>query len=400
MKISGIICEYNPFHNGHLYHIRETRKNGATHIVVVMSGNFVQRGDVAVMDKLTRARLAVRSGADLVIELPVQYCLSCAENFASGAVWLLHCLGAVEELSFGSECGDIEKLRKALDTVQLAAVSRQQEIEKIMKMGYTYPRAINSVVSGIDPRIANIINSPNNMLAIEYIRALNKFASHIEPFTVKRSGSEHDSAQPVQEFASASFIRENLLLKTGNFPLSRYTTPIWAESIKEASESGRMASMRKLERIILYKLRTSSAEEMSLVSNVAQGFENRMYSARTSSSLEELLYRLKTKRYTMARIRRILLSLLIGIRQSDMEHLPPYGRILAFNDRGAEILAKAKRYALMSYAPSLSKLSEANDVCRRFAQLEEKASDVYGLALDSISSAQEDIRAKIMLDME
>ena len=117
MKISGIICEYNPFHNGHLYHINETRKNGATHIVAVMSGNFVQRGDVAVMDKLERARLAVRSGADLVIELPVQYCLSSAENFASGAVYLLDSLGAVDEISFGSECGDTDVLQDAIDTV-------------------------------------------------------------------------------------------------------------------------------------------------------------------------------------------------------------------------------------------------------------------------------------------
>ena len=117
MKISGIICEYNPFHNGHLYHIRETRNNGATHIVAVMSGNFVQRGDTAIMDKIDRARLAVRSGADLVIELPVQYCLSSAENFAKGAVYLLNSLGAVDELSFGSECGDTELLAKALETV-------------------------------------------------------------------------------------------------------------------------------------------------------------------------------------------------------------------------------------------------------------------------------------------
>ena len=114
MKVSGIICEYNPFHNGHLYHIRKTRENGATHIVAVMSGNFVQRGDTAIMDKLERARLAVRSGADLVIELPVQYCLAPAESFASGALYLLDSLGAVDELSFGSECGDVEKLLKAM----------------------------------------------------------------------------------------------------------------------------------------------------------------------------------------------------------------------------------------------------------------------------------------------
>ena len=165
MKVSGIICEYNPFHNGHLYHIRRTRENGATHIVAVMSGNFVQRGDTAVMDKLERARLAVRSGADLVIELPVQYSLASAENFASGAVHLLDALGAVDELSFGSECGDTEKLRRAMETVDLAAVTRADEIRSIMEKGYTYPRALNSVVNGYDPEAAAIIAEPNNTLA-------------------------------------------------------------------------------------------------------------------------------------------------------------------------------------------------------------------------------------------
>ena len=174
MKISGIICEYNPFHNGHLYHIRETKKNGATHIVAVMSGNFVQRGDTAIMDKLERARLAVRSGADLVIELPVQYCLSSAENFASGAVWLLNSLGAVEELSFGSECGDIEMLQKALDAVELTAMTHSDEIRSIMEKGYTYPRALTSVINGTAPDMAEIVAEPNNLLAIEYMRALKK----------------------------------------------------------------------------------------------------------------------------------------------------------------------------------------------------------------------------------
>ena len=156
MKISGIICEYNPFHNGHLYHIRETRKNGATHIVAVMSGNFVQRGDVAIMDKLERAKLAVRSGADLVLELPVQYCLSSAENFATGAVYLLNSLGVVDEISFGSECGDVDELRKALDTTEITERVHAEEIHAIMEKGYTYPRALASVINGIDPEVAEI----------------------------------------------------------------------------------------------------------------------------------------------------------------------------------------------------------------------------------------------------
>ena len=136
MKISGIICEYNPFHNGHLHHIQETRRNGATHIIAVMSGNFVQRGDVAVMDKIDRARLAVKSGVDLVVEIPVPYCLSSAELYAKGAVFILGALGAVDEISFGSECGEFELLRETAEIVNKCVQTKSDDINGLLKMGY------------------------------------------------------------------------------------------------------------------------------------------------------------------------------------------------------------------------------------------------------------------------
>lgn len=401
MKVAGIICEYNPFHNGHLHHIRETRKNGATHIVAVMSGNFVQRGDTAVMDKLERARLAVRSGADLVIELPVQYCLSSAEKFAEGAIWLLNSLGAVDELSFGSECGDTEKLAKALETVESVAMGRTDEIREIMEKGYTYPRALSSVISGIDKAAADIIGEPNNLLAIEYMRALKKFSSPIKPFTVKRRSALHDSMTAEAEFASASFIRDRISSGiSGVDSIGEFTTPIWAEAVANAVRNGETADISRLERIILYKIRTSSVREISRISDVGQGLENRIYGARMAGSLDELLFTVKTKRYTMARIRRILLSLLIGVTKEDMKHLPPYGRILAINERGREILAAAKGKAVLPYATSISKLSQKNIRAKRFAELEVRASDIYGLALETVNSAQKDYRAKIIIDLE
>ena len=400
MKISGIICEYNPFHNGHLYHIRETRNNGATHIVAVMSGNFVQRGDTAIMDKLERARLAVRSGADLVIELPVQYCLSSAENFAAGAVYLLDSLGAVDELSFGSECGDVEKLRQALETVEITAMVHEDEIRQIMEKGYTYPRALNSVINGTDPEIAEIISSPNNLLAIEYMRALKRFSSAMAPFTIKRVYAPHDGADAENGYASASYIREKLAADHSAEDISEYTTSIWTEAISNAIRNGNTASLSRLERVMLYKLRSTSAEEIAGISDVGQGLENRIYGARMAGSLDELLFTVKTKRYTMARIRRIMLSLLIGITKEDMKQLPPYGRILAFNERGKEILAQAKNSAKLPYASSIAKLSQLSDTAERFAELEIRASDLYGLALETVTSAQKDYRAKIMIDME
>lgn len=400
MKISGIICEYNPFHNGHLYHIRETKKNGATHIVAVMSGNFVQRGDTAIIDKLERAKQAVRSGADLVIELPVQYCLSSAENFAAGAVWLLNSLGVVEELSFGSECGDVELLQKALDTVELTAMAHGEEIRRIMEKGYTYPRALNSVINGTDPDMATIIAEPNNLLAIEYMRALKRFSCTMKPFTVKRVNAPHDGADPVNGYASASYIRELIASERGALSIGEYTTPLWTEAVNSAIRNGETASLSRLERVLLYKLRSSSVDEIAAISDVGQGLENRIFGARMAGSLDELLFTVKTKRYTMARIRRIMLSLLIGITKDDMKQLPPYGRILAFNERGAEILAQAKSSAKIPYASSIAKLSQLSDTAERFAELEIRASDVYGLALKTVTSAQKDYRAKIMIDME
>lgn len=400
MKISGIICEYNPFHNGHIYHIDQTRRNGATHIAAVMSGNFVQRGDAAVMDKFERARLAVRSGADLVIELPVQYCLSSAENFAAGAVHLLDSLGVVDELSFGSECGDIGKLDTALDMILSASESHSDEIHEIMEKGYTYPRALSSVINGIDPRIGAVITQPNNLLAIEYIKALRNSGSDMKPFTVRRESADHDSDVPADEFASASYIRKKLDEKNGLSEVRKYLPFMWADSIAEAIRTGKKASLSRLERVILYKIRTASVEEIASVSDVAQGLEYRIASAKMASTLDELLFTIKNKRYTMARIRRVILSLLIGITKNDMRELPPYGRILAFNNRGREILALSKEKAKIPFAVSIAKLSGASAAAKRFAELEIRASDVYGLALGSIDSAQKDYRAKIMIDVE
>lgn len=400
MKISGIICEYNPFHSGHLYHIRETRKNGATHIIAVMSGNFVQRGDVAIMDKLERAKLAVKSGVDLVIELPVQYCLSSAESFASGAVWLLESLGVVDELSFGSECGSIEKLEKAMSTVEITAISKVQEIRSIMEKGYTYPKALSSVINGFDPQSATVLSEPNNMLAIEYLRALSKFASDIKPFTVQRITAGHDSTSIINGGVSSTYIREQIEEKHSISTVSRFLLPVWRNALADAVAKGETASIKRLERVLLYKLRTSSPDEIALVNDVGQGLENRIYNARKSGSLDELFFTIKTKRYTMARIRRILLSFLIGINKSDMELFPPFCRILAFNEKGTEILAKARKSAVIPFGSSIAKLSHTNEVAERFAELEIKASDVYGLALETINSAQKDYRAKIMIDME
>lgn len=391
MKIAGIICEYNPFHNGHLYHIEQTRKSGATHIVAVMSGNFVQRGDIAVMDKFERAKLAVRCGADLVIEIPAVYSLSSAEFYARGAVHILNSLGCVERLSFGSECGNENDL--SLAAIAGEECSASDELEQLLRGGMSYPNAMSTLVrEKYGYKMSELFRSPNNLLGIEYIKALKKCSSSIKPFTVTRKSAMHDSMEVSGGIASASYIRKCIGDGTD---FSEFVPKLVSDAYKKCCEKGMTADISNLERIILYTLRMTDPETLMLVPDVGQGLEYRICESASSSSLEELLSKVKTKRYTMARIKRILLSMLIGIKKQDMRVLPPYGRILSLNERGCEILSKAKGKSSIPFSTSLSKLAETSVDAWRFAQLEAKASDIYGLAMNSIHSSEMDYRAKI-----
>lgn len=392
MKISGIICEYNPFHNGHLYHIEETRRNGATHIVAIMSGNFVQRGDVAVINKFERAKAAVRNGIDLVIELPVAYCLSAAEIYAKGAMYLLKGLGCVEELSFGSECGDIGLLTDAAKATY--ACAKRPELEELMKLGNSYPKALQILIrQNFGDELAALFSFPNNVLAIEYLKAMVAVKLKINPFTVKRNDM-HDSQVISGNIASASLIRQ--LLENQNEYFDDLMPAVSAEVLSACSAIGMTAKFENLERILLYRLRMSNAEELAGLPEVGQGLENKILSAANETSLESMLLSMKSKRYPMARLRRILLDLLIGITPADTETPPPYGRILALSERGKDILAAAKRAGTtLPYATSLAKLAGLGGACKTCSDLEARATAVYGLAQRRIDAADADYKAMI-----
>ncbi|MBQ8921779.1 MAG: nucleotidyltransferase family protein [Oscillospiraceae bacterium] len=392
MKISGIICEYNPFHNGHLYHVEQTRKHGATHIVAIMSGNFVQRGDVAVISKFERAKAAVRCGVDLVIELPVAYCLSAAETYAMGAMYILKGLGCIDELSFGSECGDLGLLSAAVKATY--ACAKRPELEDLMKLGNSYPKALQILIrQTYGDEIGLLFSSPNNVLAIEYLKAMVAVNLKIQPYTVKRN-SAHDAMVPSGKIASASLIRQLMESQSGDF--DDLVPDTSADAISACAATGMTARFENLERVLLYKLRTSSAEEIAGLPEVGQGLENKILSARNETSLESLLLNIKSKRYPMARLRRILLNLLIGITPNDTKNPPPYGRILALNERGRDILTAAKQAGTtLPYATSLAKLAELNDKCKACSELEAKATSIYGLAQRAISPADADYKAMI-----
>lgn len=398
MKITGIVCEYNPFHNGHLYHLKKTRENGATHIVAVMSGNYVQRGDTAVMDKFERAKLAVKGGADLVIEIPTVYALSSAEFYAKGAIYILDSLGCVDEISFGSEAGSVSELEKAVEIAD--ECSGAPELEEYLKSGMSYPNAINTMIYSsygkkLSNRISDILASPNNVLAVEYLKALRRLNSSITPFTIQRKSAAHDSMTVLDGISSASYIRKCMNEKSD---FSGLVPAYVSQAYINAYSAGKTADISNLERIIIYKLRTSSPEELREIPDVGQGLEYRILAAADKNNLDEIFMSIKTKRYTMARIKRILLNMLIGVKKSDLETLPPYGRILAVTERGRDILSKAKNTGKIPFATSLSKLAQTSDDAERFAKLEGTASDIYALAQTKIGKAQSDYKARIGIE--
>ena len=381
MKVCGIISEYNPFHNGHLYQIQETRRMGATHIIAIMSGNFVQRGDVAILDKFVRAQLAISCGADMVIELPTPFAMSSAEFFARGAVHLLNALGCVDNISFGSECGDINKLRKAAEASE--KFTNSEELIALLKEGRSYPPALQSLATAAyGTEVGDIFSHPNNLLGIEYLKAIERLNSPITPLTIYRKAAAHDSPVTDGNIASASYVRravnENASYK--NFlPTQVYN------ALKDASISGHIASLSNLERAILYHFRSLPAGEIKRIPDVSHGLENRIaLAARTAKNLEELQFAIKSKRYTLARIRRILLSGLLRLDEKYRTVLPPYARILSMNEAGCEILRMAKKTAEIPIGTQLLKLAQAGSLPKWFVDFEAASTDIYALSTQKI----------------
>ncbi|MCX4255503.1 MAG: nucleotidyltransferase family protein [Oscillospiraceae bacterium] len=398
MKTYGIICEYNPFHNGHIYQIEETRKQGATHIVAIMSGNYVQRGDVAMIDKFARAKTAVANGVDLVVEMPVVYSLSSANFFARAGVMMLGALGCVDGISFGSECGDIELLKNA--AMASINASKPEKIKPLVEQGMSFPQAIQQAIAlEYGPIIASVFDSPNNTLAVEYLKAIKLLNLEFETFTVKRKGAEHDSAAPSEGIASASLIRS--MIEDGK-DISPYVPKETAEIAKEYEEKELLAYFDNLERELLYVLRSMIPPAIAECPDVDPALANFIFRAGIDAkSLDQFLEITGTKRYTAAKIRRVLLNLYIGTKASDLMIMPPYGRILAFNDKGSEILKASKEKSeenklAIPFDTSLKDIIELKrPPINRFADISNRATNLYGLASRTIRPCAEDFTAKI-----
>ena len=379
MKIAGIVAEYNPFHNGHKYHIEKTKEvTGADAVVAVMSGNFVQRGETAILSKWARANAAIQNGVDLVVELPTLWSIARAQSFAQGAVSVLKGLGCVDAISFGSECGDIEKLQETADAISDPFVI--ERMKKNLEIGMSYAGARAEAVRtyhGDD--FFSILNEPNNTLGIEYIIANNESETRVEMVTVARKGVAHDSIIRSENFASASDIRSMMLEGDSWY---RYVPQNMVDIYKQEVEAQTGPTpYSKLEFSILCCMRQLRVEDIAESPDVSEGIENRIHDAALKAkSLEELFSLAKTRRYSHARIRRIVLASFLGFTKEQCEGTPPYIKVLAMNEKGKEILKKAKETATLPVITKASDVDALDERAKEVYSIEGMCTDVYSLA--------------------
>lgn len=391
MKTAAIIAEYDPFHYGHKYLIDRAREAGATHVLAIMSGGFTQRGGVAVFDKLTRAKTALENGIDLVIELPARFSLTSAAGFARGAVDIAAALGCADMLAFGSESGDLAALKEASGAIDYTV--HTAEFDELLRRGSSYPAALQKALKQFyTDDVAELIASPNNTLAIEYLNALDSRGSAIEPFTVRRCGAAHDQEIDDEldessqgEFLSGSAIRK--LIAQGK-DYSKYAPLVAAPS----------ADISRLERAILASLRALRPSDLERVADCAGGLGERLYKAiRKGTSLSGIYFMTKTKRYTLARIRRAVLCGFLGIDKEISREKSAYIRVLGMNPRGKEILSCAN--CSLPIDTSLKALSQTSPEARRQAEFEARLTDIYGLAFEEPPVCGVDFTSKpVILD--
>ncbi|MDR0852581.1 MAG: nucleotidyltransferase [Clostridiales Family XIII bacterium] len=337
-KVLGIVTEYNPFHDGHAYHLNEAlRLTGAETTLAVMSGDFVQRGEPALLSKWVRADMAVRNGIDLVIELPFVYAAGNAEYFAKGAVKILNGLGCIDFLSFGSESGDASKLSAA---AYLTAKSPEfnAKVKEYMAEGISYPaarhRALEALVGSSG---AAVLNAPNDTLAVEYLKQMLQQRAIIKFIPVKRSENE--------DFRGATAIRD--MLRRGDLKTAQKFIPAASRDIiKAAKGDERPLFLDDFMQLLCYRVAVSDRKSLSEVLSATEGLENRLADAvREAVDMSDLIDRVDTKRYTQTRIRRLILHTLAGLTKEDMRAINAggtYARVLAFNDKGARLIRRMK----------------------------------------------------------
>lgn len=405
-NVLGIIAEYNPLHNGHLYHIAQSKRlTNADFTICIMSGNFVQRGDCSIVNKWTKTEMALLNGIDLVVELPTVYATSSAENFAEGSIKLLNSIGIVDTLSFGTETDDIDYLNKIASILFTEPKEYKALLNIELRKGLSYPKAReNALLMYLrDTSYSNIISKPNNILAIEYLKALRKTKSTITPISIKREKVYYNDKCIVDEFASSTAIRD--LIKCNKFNDIRRVMPRNSYYLlKEEYKKGNFVTdISKYEKEILYSLRKLTSSEIAEYPDVSEGLQYAIKNAANScNNLYDLINILKSKRYTQTRIQRILLHILLNIKTKDIllsKKTTPYIRILGFNNNGQSLLAEiTRRSPKASIITSVKKFvdSEPAKPIRDMLDRDIFATNVYTLGYEYDSWANLDYTNKLI----
>lgn len=398
MNILGLIVEYNPFHNGHLYHLLKSKEiTKATHTVAIMSGNFLQRGEPALFDKYTRARAAVENGVDLVIELPTLFACQSAEIFSNGAIATLNSLNCINSICFGSEIGNID----ILYTISKILVDEPEEFKTLLKKyldeGMLFPTARsnslfdyinkNNLVNISKDELLDILNSSNNILGIEYLKSLLKLKSNIKPYTITRINSEYNSESIDSSICSASAIRKALKNNSDISFMSDVVPLPTYRILKSNIDKNFNPIFDEMFFDILYSMILRDKDKLDKYFDVNEGIENKIYqNIFISSNLEDLNSLVKSKRYTLTKIKRTLNNILLGITKDDMELVKnmeciPYIRVLAFNDKGREVLKTIKNNSEINIINKFSKVSFAMDDIRfkTLIDYDIKASNMYNM---------------------
>ncbi len=376
MSVIGIVCEFNPFHNGHKYLIDSVKQQGDV-VVCVMSGNIVQRGEPAIFPKDIRVKAALMNGADIVLELPFLYATASAETFAYNAVKILDSFGC-DKITFGTENTTIEKLNRIVDV--LSNEKFDYELRKHLDLGVSYPtarqNALNSIVNDCD------ISLPNNILAVEYLKAIKKLNSKIVPICINRVGADYNDDFAINNFASATHIR-SLIYEGKSF--EKFVPENIVDLYNDLIEKGDFTSKEKYNLASLSLLRSKIYENSENIGNMAEGLENRIDDAvRNSICLDEIYDKAKTKRYTHSRIRRAVLCRQFDVKNDDLTAEVPYCRLLGFNKNSIDILGYLANNCNLPFVVRYSDILKLNnDAVDKIFNYEEKSTDFYNLVLNN-----------------
>ena len=406
-KVLGIIAEYNPFHNGHLYHIKKSiEETGASSVICVMSGNFVQRGNTSIVDKWTKTKMALANGVDLVLELPTIYSVSSAENFAEGAIRLLDSLKIVDTISFGMEAKDIASLNNIANVLYTEPKEYTTILEHELGKGVSFPKAReNAVMMYLNDikQYANILTGSNNILAIEYLKAIKKLKSKLNPIGIRREKVLYNDEIIIDDFASATAIRK--MIATGQFSDIQKVMPksSYALLADELRKGHYVLDLSKFQKEIIYNLRKMSVEEIAQLVDVSEGLENAIKNAANSSNnLVDFVNIVKSKRYTQTRIQRILIYALLGITNSKMlafKKAVPYARVLGSNENGKQLISQiAKKNKKVQIVTSVKKYMDEskNKVLKEMLETDILATNVYTLGYEKDSWSNLDYTNKLV----